>query len=68
MAKAAPLKVGDLVHPGGQPTEIYRVDYRLGAGRSLAFTVLPYQRSGKQVVIMAISGRWSDGSRAWVKL
>lgn len=65
---AVALKVGDLVFPAGAPDHVYRVTTRLGAGRNRAFTVLPYERSGGQVVIMAISGRWSDGAREWGKL
>jgi len=65
MARAIPMKVGDLVARAGEPEALYRVESRLG---TVGLRLLPYQRSGSEVIITRLSGAWSDGMSRWIRV
>ena len=61
--KIAPkLDVGDIVVSDSAPTELFRVTSKIGRE---ALRLLPYQRSGREKVIMSERGGWSDGASWW---
>lgn len=65
--KKKALAVGDLVARAEAPTELYVVSTKLTGG---GFRLLPYQRSGKEVVVMSMRhGKQTiltDGSSQWI--
>jgi hypothetical protein len=66
---ALALKVGDLVFPQGSPDQLYRVTSRVGVLKKFhPFRLLPYRRSGAEIIIWVHRGQWTDGTRLWIKL
>ena len=57
-----PPPIGALVCRAGDPEDIYRVASHLGRG---ALRLLPYRRTGAEVVVMAHRGALTDGTSVW---
>lgn len=59
------MKVGDLVASAKSPTAVYRV---ISAPAKNVVRILPYERQGREVLLLRIGSRWVDGETAWSKV
>jgi hypothetical protein len=56
------LAVGDLVSSSTAPDDVYRVTSKPARD---VLRLLPFGRSGREVMIMRVGSRWTDGSTSW---
>ena len=61
MAKKSGPVVGDLVARIEAPTVLYRVTSK----HPKYVRVLPYQRSGKELLLFPVGRVWTDGGSQW---